>query len=57
MCDELCLRFFKGPWELKNHITFYLIFMFKESLNLIKDVLAYILTQEYVWRLQKPRAK
>jgi len=31
--------------------------MFKESPNLIKVILAYILTQEYVGKLYKPRAK
>jgi hypothetical protein len=32
----------------KSHLIFYLIFMFKESLNIIKIILSYILTQEYV---------
>jgi len=46
---------------LKDHgnsniiFIFYLIFMFKESLNLIKVILAYILTQEYVGQTLKTK--
>jgi len=52
VCD-----FLKDHGNSKIIFTFYLIFTFKESLKLLKVILAYILTQECVGKTLKQRAK